>query len=95
MYTNIKSCVSIDGEQSDFFMCNCGVRQGENLSPVLFSLFLNDLEDYLESLENPGIQIKDNSNDLNQIIRVIYSPVVRRRYNYNGRHSWKAAEMPK
>ena len=47
MYQNIKSCVFHSGQQSDFFYSRCGVRQGENLSPILFSLFLNDLDDYL------------------------------------------------
>ena len=39
-----KSCVSFNGDQSGFFPCLRGVRQGENLSPVLFAIFLNDLE---------------------------------------------------
>ena len=43
MYTNIKSCVSNDGMLSDFFSSEVGVRQGENLSPILFALFVNDL----------------------------------------------------
>ncbi|XP_061174937.1 uncharacterized protein LOC133184104 isoform X3 [Saccostrea echinata] len=47
MYKGIKSKVQIGQHLSDFFMCNVGVRQGENLSPFLFSLFINDLEDYL------------------------------------------------
>ena len=42
MYTDIKSCVSLMGENSSFFASLAGVRQGENLSPVLFSLYLND-----------------------------------------------------
>ena len=47
MYKDIKSCVSYNGETSAFFACKNGVRQGENLSPLLFSLFLNDLESHL------------------------------------------------
>ena len=47
MYGNIKSCVSINGNTTAFFNCKTGLRQGENLSPLLFSLFLNDVEFYL------------------------------------------------
>ena len=50
LYSQIKSCV-IDrctGERSDFFGSFSGVRQGENLSPILFSLFINDLESFLK-----------------------------------------------
>ena len=39
MYANIKSCVSFNNKSSDFFECKNGLRQGENLSPILFSLF--------------------------------------------------------
>ena len=46
MYDNIKSSVMVDGEVSNYFSCNIGLRQGENLSPVLFNIYLNDLETY-------------------------------------------------
>ena len=43
-----------------FFPCLTGVRQCENLSPILFSLFLNDLEKFLKSLEGiPPVEIKE------------------------------------
>ena len=47
MYKGIKSKVQIGHDVSDYFMCKVGVRQGENLSPFLFSIYINDLEDYL------------------------------------------------
>ena len=40
MYSMVKSCIIINGVQTDYFICNTGVRQGENLSPILFALFL-------------------------------------------------------
>ena len=46
MYKRIKSCVFLRSEKSDFFGSYRGVRQGENLSPVLFSLYLNDMENF-------------------------------------------------
>ena len=49
MYDNIKSCVKFNNETSAFFASQCGVRQGENLSPMLFALYLNDLENFLLS----------------------------------------------
>ena len=50
--------------QSDFFHCFRGVRQGENLSPVLFALFLNDLESFLVSKKCPGIEVEFASDDV-------------------------------
>ena len=46
MYSNIKSCLVVNGEQTEFFSCNVGLRQGENLSPFLFAIYLNDLENF-------------------------------------------------
>ena len=47
MHDGIKSIVSVNGENSMFFSCECGVRRGENLSPLLISIYLNDLEHFL------------------------------------------------
>ena len=46
MYKSYKSYVMDCGIQSDFFESHIGVRQGENLSPLLFALFLNDLDTF-------------------------------------------------
>ena len=47
MYEFAKSCVSVNGKYSDSFACNIGVRQGENLSPLLFAIFLKDFREFL------------------------------------------------
>ena len=39
MYDKAKSFVSCGNQQSEYFQSNVGVRQGENLSPLLFALF--------------------------------------------------------
>ena len=62
MYQSIKSSVSINGQTSSFFPCENGVRQGENLSPVLFSIFLNDLESHLTFTGSSGIVFQCNFN---------------------------------
>lgn len=43
LYTDTESCVSINGYLTNWFNCANGVRQGDNLSPTLFSIFINDL----------------------------------------------------
>ena len=52
MYSKANSCVRVNGNTSQFFSCNKGVRQGCNLSPLLFCLFISDLE---SSLLNNGV----------------------------------------
>ena len=48
LYNSAKSCVFYNGQKSSFFRSNVGVRQGENLSPILFALYLNDFNDFLQ-----------------------------------------------
>ena len=47
LYKHAKSCIKLNGSKSSYFNCMAGVRQGENLSPLLFSIFLSDLELFL------------------------------------------------
>ena len=44
MYEIAKPCIKQGQALSDFFSCDVGVRQGENLSPLLFAIYLNDFE---------------------------------------------------
>ena len=71
LYLNTKSCVSSNNEKSPFFSSFCGLRQGENLSPVLFSLFLNDLEAYLFHKQSKGIVIDVDSEDVTLFLKLI------------------------
>ena len=61
MYKNVKSCVTYNNCKSDYFSCDIGVRQGENLSPFLFAIFLNDLQDFLESNNINGLETLSES----------------------------------
>ena len=67
MYQGIKSCIDIHNEYSELFPCNIGVRHSENVSPVLFSLYLNDSESYLQSHNRNGV-----SPDIDDIVRNWY-----------------------
>ena len=57
MYSNIKSCISSNGTLSSYFKCETGVRQGENLSPALFAIFLNDMQSYIETHGGRGVNL--------------------------------------
>ena len=67
MYANAKSCIRSGHNLSDFFTCARGVRQGENLSPLLFAIYLNDFEEFLSEkytgLEMLATEIRNNVND--------------------------------
>ncbi len=47
MYQNAKSCVKVKEAMSEIFTCNMCVRQGENLSPLLFDLYVGDIEELI------------------------------------------------
>ena len=55
MYNQIKSRISHNNEILDYFNCDDGVRQGENMSPFLFSIYLNDLHGFLLNANLEGL----------------------------------------
>ena len=57
MYTYSKSCVKIDNCLTYLFSVQLGVKQGDNLIPNLFKIFINDLPDYLDSITLNGRSI--------------------------------------
>ena len=59
MYTTVKACVKGCNSYSDYFECAVGLKQGEVISPVLFSLFIDDLELFLQDDPNCGIEINE------------------------------------
>ena len=63
MYNNIKYCILVNNRKTDFFISNIGVRQGENLSPFLFIIFLNDLEHFFRTHNVEGITCNQHPAD--------------------------------
>ena len=59
LYKNTISCVRLNNLYSNWFNVVNGVRQGDNLSPTLFGIFINDLAIEIQSL-NLGISIGEH-----------------------------------
>ena len=77
IYAEAKSCVKSDDEYSEFFTSNVGVRQGENLSPILFAIFLNDMKDHLAhdmtgliTIANEAKAMNLSENDINVFLKL-------------------------
>ena len=76
MYADLKSCVTLNNNTSSVFSCTSGVRLGDNLSPLLFSLYLNDLESYLQICRHKGVDIETQSEEMyiyRQILIMMYA----------------------
>ena len=58
LYDKVKSCVRGNDSLTDIFPCKRGVRQGCPLSPVLFALYLNDLNRHIKACSQ-GVLVDD------------------------------------
>ncbi len=47
-------------EMFDTFMCNMGVRQGENLSPLVFALYVSHLKEKLNEYDFKHLDSEDD-----------------------------------
>ena len=56
MYVDNIARVKVNNIFTDWFNVSSGVRQGDNLSPVLFNLYINELAKELKKL-NYGVDI--------------------------------------
>ena len=68
MYAKASSKVVTENSQSHVFRCKKGVRQGCNLSPLLFSLFLSDLEHHLTTNNTGNTQLHNIKINLLQFV---------------------------
>ena len=71
LYKDIKSKISTNEGNTDYFECMVGVRQGENLSPFLFSIFLNDLDFFLTSKRVEGVTCDFAMQEINIYLKLI------------------------
>ena len=59
IYCEVKTRVRYGGETSNTFNSFLGVRQGESLSPLLFSMYVNDMRAMLHESGSEGITVDD------------------------------------
>ena len=65
MYYKVKAAVRISNTSiSSYFDCMSGVRQGCVLSPLLFAMFISEIQDMLEDAELRGIFVGQEFQDL-------------------------------
>lgn len=60
IYANCNSCIKINDKVTDYFDINRGIKQGDNLSPLLFNVFIDDLPSIFDNDCAP-LKIHDTS----------------------------------
>ena len=58
LYSQIKVCVKHNGQLTDYFNSTSGLLQGEVMSPILFSFYVNDFEMHFLHENCPSVDIQ-------------------------------------
>ena len=99
IYQKVESSVLLGDTRTDFFEIEVGVRQGCILSPILFTLFINDLRDHLDKL-GKGVKwgnirisllyfaddivlLADSKQDLEEMLQLVYEYSLKWRLKFN------------
>ena len=61
MYRETKATIRCNNLKSEIYTSNMGIKQGCNLSCLLFALYLNDLEEYLLLNNCKGVELIDSN----------------------------------
>ena len=69
-YLSVKACVRTDEDFTDFINCTLGLKQGYLAPPILFSIFINEFANEVESSGLRGVQL---FSDLIEILILIFA----------------------
>ena len=71
LYSNPRSRVILNDYETDYFDCPIGVKQGDNLSPTLFAIFINDLASEIKE-SNIGINLNvDGGPNIDYVLSIL------------------------
>ena len=60
MYENVKARIRCGAKFTDYIKCTRGVKEGDVCSPVLFSLFINDLALDIINNDRHGVSLSSD-----------------------------------
>ena len=75
MYNDLRSSVRINNIMTDSFSVESGVRQGDNLAPTLFTLYINDLIPVINELD-VGVSTGDSKISILSEISLHLFPIL-------------------
>ena len=64
MYRTVQACVRCGSENTEYFTCLQGLKQGCLASPTLFSLYINELAHDIISQGTHGLQFSPNDIEI-------------------------------
>ena len=89
LYCDTQACVQLNDLKTEWFNTQLGVRQGDNMSPTLFSIYINDLIVELKNMKcginingenvcsllyaDDIVLLSENEKNLQEILNYVYN----------------------